>query len=364
MNIERLHRILKDLDKEIESNNFHGLLSNLQNHLQNQVNNPQDTNHQKKLVQTLDSLNSKLEQSAYNDYSPSWKQVIEEIGGDRLFGHDLKERISEIFTRNQITAANALEEIKFIVSDFNTHKDSIKKALEAFQGLNIGDEELEEGECELGYTIPRSFIDNKLHGLENEIHELSFILNNLSEAVAGTKQEYKVKTISSSDFLLYVIIGLQVAEILAKATERILNIYKNILDIKLKRNELKEIGVPDSRTKGIETHANSLMEKEIIEIAKKILDENYQGKIERKNELENAVTFALNKLANRIDNGFNVEIRVKPLPEPEAADEEGKSKEEAEKERIIDSISTSAKNIEYIKTEGKAILKLPENKKE
>ena len=257
--------------------------------------------------------------------------------------------------------ANALEEIKAINTNFNNLRNSIKKALEAFVGLNIGEEKLDEGQCELGYTIPRSYVDNKLVGLEDEIHELNFILGNISEAVTGKKQEYEVKTISSSDYLLYIIIGLQVADILAKATERILSIYKQVLEIKVLRNDLKMKGVPATQTKGIETHANGLMEKEIKKIAKEILDKNYQGEEGRKNELQNAVKFALNKIANRIDNGFNIEIRIEPLAEPEETEEEiAKTEEEIEKERKINSIAESAKKIEYIKTEGKSILKLPE----
>jgi len=365
MNVERLHRILIDLDSEIEENNLHGQLTNLHDHLQNQVNTPQDANHQKQLSKTRNDLSDYLEISAYNDYSPSWKQVIDEIGGEGLFGVELKTRIDEIFARNQITAASALEDIKKIVEDFNALRDSIKQTLSGLDGLQIGDEELEEGECELGYTIPRAYVSNKLEGLEDEIHELNFIMNTLSEAVTGKKEDYKVKTISSSDFLLYVIIGLQVADVLANATERILNVYKQILEIKVLRNDLKDKGVPANQIKGIDTHANGLMEKEIKKIAKEVIDEHYNGDNGRKNELQNGLTFAFNKLANRIDSGFNVEIRVEALPEPEI--EEGqepteKTEEETAREKKIRSIFESSKKIEYIKTEGKAILKLPEEK--
>ena len=365
MNVERLHRILIDLDAEIDEKNFHGILANVQAHLQNQVNAPQDPNHQKKLVQSLNNLGDTLINSSYNDYSPSWKQIISEIGGENLFGGELKQKIDEIFARNQITPANALEEIKHINTAFTTFQSHIKQAVDSFEGLNIGTEELEKGQCEFGYTIPRDFVENKLTSFEEEIHELNFILNSLSEAITGKKQDYEVKTISSSDFLLYIIIGLQVADILSKATERILSIYKQILEIKKLRNELKEKGVPATQTKGIETHANSLMEKEIKKISKEIIDENYEGDNGRRNELQNAVTFALNKLANRIDNGFNVEIRINALPEPEETEEEEVelSKEDIEKYEKVKTIIERSKNIENIKSGGKSILKLPEGKK-
>lgn len=363
MNAERLHRILIDLNTEIDEKNFNSILTNVQTHLQNQVSAPQDPNHQKKLVQSLNNLKETLKNSTYNDYSPSWKQIINEIGGKNLFGVELEQRIEEIFARNQITPANALEEIKQINNTFTKFQEYVKQAISSLTGLHIGKEELEEGQCEFGYSIPRDFVDNKLANFEDEIHELNFILNSLSEAITGKKQDYDVKTISSSDFLLYIIIGLQVADILSKATERILSIYKQILEIKKLRNELKEQGVPATKTKGIETHANSMMEKEIKKIAKEIIDDNYNGEEGRSNELNNAVTFALNKLANRIDNGFNVEIRIKALPEPEEDEETELTDEDIKKYEKVRSIIERSKKIEYIKSGGKSILELPEGKK-
>ena len=61
-------------------------------------------------------------------------------------------------------------------------------------------EELEPGECEFGYTIPRKFVENKLSSLKDEIAELSFILNQVSEAVTGEKKEYEVKTDTNFDY--------------------------------------------------------------------------------------------------------------------------------------------------------------------
>lgn len=229
--------------------------------------------------------------------------------------------------------------------------------------MKIEKEDLKPGECEFGYMIPRKYVSNKLSSLKNEIGELNFILNHISEAVTGEQSDNEIKTISSSDFLLYVIIGLQVADVLSKAIERILNHYKQILEIKVLRNQLSSKGVPKKETEGIENHANSLMKAEIDKIAKEVLDENYTGDKTRKNELQNGLVIALNKLANRIDNGFNVEVRVEPLPEPEKKEKEKIKPELKEKMDLLQRIKESAKKIEFIETGGESILKLPENNK-
>jgi len=360
MNVERLHRILIDLDEELKKDKIITLLQQVRDHLQNQVNQPNQPTHQTNLVNSLKKLYTALENSNYNEYSPSWKEIISEISGEIEFGALLKERIETILATNSITPANALEEIKEIFDELQTFQTAIKSTLTGFESLGIEEEDLDEGQCELGYTIPREFVENKLSELKNEIAELNFILNNISEAVTGEKQEYKVKTISSSDFLLYVIIGLQVADVLTSATERILNIYKGILDIKQLRNQLKEKGIPASKTKSIETHANGMMKNEIKAIVKEVMDEHYEGENGRKNELQNGLTISLNKLANRIDKGFNVEIRVEPLPEPQEDAEP--SPEYEQNSELIKSIQQSARKIEFLDAGGESILKLPEKK--
>ncbi|PKV48869.1 hypothetical protein ATE84_0884 [Aquimarina sp. MAR_2010_214] len=359
MNIERLHRILLDLQEELDNINQANLIQQVEIHLQNQVSQPNQPSHQTNLVKSLENLYQALSKSKYNKYSPSWKQVIDEIAVDDLFGIKLKSKIKNILSANAITPAKALADIKEINNDFKQFKSAITNTLSGFEELGIEEEILEPGQCELGYTIPREFIDNKLSSFKDEIKELTFILNHISEAVEGEKQEFKIKTISSSDFLLYVIIGLQVADVLSKATERILNHYKQILEIKVLRNQLSEKGVPAAKTKSVDSYANGMMESEIKKIAKEVLDEHYKSDNGRKNELENGVVFALNKLANRIDNGFNVEIRVEPLPKPKK-DEEVTEEKQAEID-LVTSIQESSEKIEFIETDGESILKLPEN---
>lgn len=358
MNVERLHRILKDLDELIKSEKIVTQLQAVRDHLQNQVNQPNQPTHQTNLVSSLEKLYETLENSEYNNYSPSWKEIIGEINEDILFGIPLKIELERILSTNAITPAKALEDIKDIFDELQAFQTATKNTLTGFKTLGIEEEDLEQGECELGYTIPRTYVENKLSELKNEIGELNFILNNISEAVTGQKQEYTVKTISSSDFLLYVIIGLQVADVLSKATERILNHYKQILEIKVLRNQLKEKGIPASKTKAIETHANGMMKEEIKAIAKEVIKDHYNGENGRKNELENGLIISLNKLANRIDKGFNVEIRVEPLPEPEENEEP--TAEYESQSALINSITESARKIEFIETGGESILKLPE----
>lgn len=358
MNAERLHRILLEVKADYDATSFLDKFRAVRDNLQNQVSQPQQPVYQQNLVVALQALYETLDKSKINDFSPGWTQIINEIGGDNIFGISLKNTVEEIFSSNQITPAAALQDITELVSKSENFKVAIDNLINAYSNLKIGAEELENGECELGYTIPRLFVKNKLNSLNKEISELNFIITTLSEAVTGEKDEFEVKTISSSDFLVYVLVGLHFGKVMSEIVEKIIDNYKKILEIKKLRNELQTHGVPAKETKGIEQHANSLMEHEIEKLVKALMSKYPKKDAPRKNELTNGVTIALNKVANRIDNGFNIEIRVKELTPVE---EENESVEESTNAEYVKAIKANMKGMEFIKTSGEPILKLPES---
>lgn len=359
MNTERLHKILTEIQKEFNQNNLLTQLQTVRENLTNQVNNPQQPVYQQNLVVALSELRENLNSSSYNNFSPGWKQIIEELGGHNLLGIELKNSIDEIFNRNQITPAAALDNINIIVTQVEHLKTAIDEVISGFTKLKIEKEDLIAGQCEMGYSIPREFVENRLSSLSKEVSELNFILGTLSETITGKKEEFIVKTISSSDFLLYVIISLQVADVISNAIEKIINNYKKILEIKILRNQLKEKGVPEKATKEIEEHANSSMEELIRKIANEVITQYHSGQDEgRRNELENATVIALNKIANRIDKGFNIEFRVEPLPP--ATDKNNDDKQYQVKLTNISNIQKHSITLQFINTSGQPILELNE----
>jgi hypothetical protein len=116
--------------------------------------------------------------------------------------------------------------------------------------------------------------------------------------------------------------------------------------------------VPDDETAGIENYANQLMGDGIDKVSLEIVEQFYKGKDKaRKNELTNSVRISLNKLANRIDQGFNLEVRVEPMPK----DVSGRA-ENATLQKAITLIQLATTNMQFLKLEGKPILSLPEGK--
>ena len=65
-----------------------------------------------------------------------------------------------------------------------------------------------------------------------------------------------------------------IAGFLALAAERLLKAYQTILDIRLKRQALKENMVPDDALEAIDEHVNGRMKQEIEEIVKMLISES------------------------------------------------------------------------------------------
>jgi hypothetical protein len=74
----------------------------------------------------------------------------------------------------------------------------------------------------------------------------------------------------------------------------------------------------------------------------------------RKNELTSLTRVSLNRIANRIDRGYNIEVRVATV-EPDGKSAQGKAGDEH-----IAAIRAATKNMQFMKLEGKPILQLPE----
>lgn len=362
MNAERLHRIILEIDEELEQVQTEQTLEQLSNALQNMINSPTTPQYQTDFNTIKEKFLNSLELAASNQQTPIWWQTADEIGASPFLGRHLKQRIELIFARHQITPAAALEEIKALSKEVKDFSKAINSTIAGLTILNIGVEDLDTGECEITYSIPRSYVDESLKTFHKEVGELNFILSRFSELVTGTTEEFRIQTISSSDFALYIAIGIPLAKFLAEALDKILQTYKTILEIRKLKDDLKSKGVSDKETKGIDAHVNSLMSKQIEAIVTASM-ERYAVKEKlghRANEVENGLVSALNKLANRIDKGFQLTIRVEPIEKDEDEDNQEEVINDELSKDIVE-IATTSQRINYLQNTGSSILQLPEN---
>lgn len=357
MNAERLHAMVLVLSKEMSKTNTVGKLQEVINALQRVIGSP-NPGHQQTLAQNLKAIYEAVTDTPSDQFSPVWRQTLVEIGGENFFGSKLKATIEAIFSQNQITPAAALDELQKLHNGLQAFKTALDQCSASLAHFKIGDEKLAAGECEVGILIPRRAIDNKLINFAEELKELNFIFGTFSELVTGTKDSQTIRTISSSDLLVYLQATVPFAVCVVFCVEHVVALYKQLLEIRKLHQEMRKQGVPEKAMSDIGKYADDLMLKGIEKIATDVVNEYHKKKDdkERRNELTNAVRISLNKIANRIDNGFNIEVRVGPLPK---SDEEDK-----ELRKAVESIQLATVNMQFLKLEGKPILKLPEGKED
>ena len=364
MNAERLHAIASALQADISTS---AVLSNLQqliSALSNQVSQPNQPQYQQQTSQFLIALVDGLKSAAINEFSPTWQQALQELGAWQLMGSSLAEQVEEIFARNQITPSVAQQELQALLIELQAVSTAFDQLLTSFRVLKIGKEDLAPGECELGVLVPRAFVDNRLDRFADELEELDRIFGVFAELSTGSRPSFPIKTISSTDLSVFLEVGSAVGACVATAVERIIALYKTLLEVRKLQGELVKQGVDKKNLEGLETHANGIMDVGIDKLVNELLSE-FKGKVDtgRKNELSVELKYSLKKIANRIDRGFNIEVRMEEPIQPADAD----AHVTADVKALVQShetIRAASETLQFLKLEGEPILRLAEGNNE
>ena len=108
MNAERLHAIVLSLKKEMAERRIVANTENMTNTLRAVVQSTNATTQQN-FATARDNLYTSLTNTDSDKFSPTWRQMLKEIGGEHLFGTALREYIDAMLVeKNQITPAIAL----------------------------------------------------------------------------------------------------------------------------------------------------------------------------------------------------------------------------------------------------------------
>lgn len=359
MNIERLHAIAVAILNDINNTHADTNLQQIIKALNSQINQPQEPQFQQQVSQHLQTLYTSLSSAPSNEFSPAWKQTLQELDVYDILGTRLAVRIQQICERNQITPSVALEELQKIHSQLTKAKNALDQIVSAFHDLNISAEELELGQCEIGILVPRLAVNNRLKEFGKDLEELDNLFGTFSEVTTGSRPGFEIRSISSSDLSVFLSTAPVVCAAIVLAVDRILGLYQRVLEIRKHHGELKKLGLQSKDLKGVIDSANSIMKDGIEQLTPELLEKYFTNKDQsRRNELENDIRFALNKIAKRIDKGYGVEIRVTPISDVEQeGGESGLSPEDIKHVKEILSIS---KKMEFLKLEGEPILTLPE----
>lgn len=360
MNTAKLHIIAKTLATDLRSTKTTTLLQQTIQALQNQINQPQQGNHSQKLAKHLEELYSRLEDSRVNDFSPAWRDSMLELHIAEQFGSILADRIRGIFERNTITPQVALDELQAILAEITGTESSLQGLVHGLEYFDVGEDALSSHECEVGVIIPRCYVHDNLREFGSELVEVEKFLLVFSELATGKREPVRIRNISSSELSVFLNYIPEVGACIAIAVERIVALYKQMLEIKKLKLELVGQNVPEEKLTGIDEHAASIVSPQLDQLAKDLMEE-FGDHLDqsRKNEVSIELRYSLNKLANRIDRGFNIELRASPPDEPEDKEDDD-SCESTPDEEARRQILNSAANIQHLSHSGEPVLSLPE----
>ncbi len=171
----------------------------------------------------------------------------------------------------------------------------------------------------------------------------------------GKPEEPEIKSISSSELSVLVELAPKIAASIASGAKKVVEAYKTLRDLRQIINDLLSKKIPEEDVQPLKKRANSMMEKSVEEISVEVVQEYCTIKDEhRKNEIRNGIRISLTMIANRIDAGFNLEVRINP---PAAADAKKETPE------YVETIRDASSSLQFMRLEGAPILSLPEPEK-
>lgn len=360
MNVERLHSLLLSAISEIEDCNTPELLTGLRDRTQQLASNPQHPDIQRDFADQRSRLMEALGLAASNSLSPGTVRDLDNLNILKYLGSSLADHIDMILTLNEITLTVASDQITQITEELQHLYDSLKSVLAAFGSLNIGKDEPAVGEVEASVILPRSSIDNSLRSLGAEFRELERIFADVTELATGSRPPTRVRSIASSDFSVYVELVPEAAAFLAVAVERVVALYRNLLEIRRIRSEAVTAGISDNQLQGIDEHIAERMDKGVDEAVDELFVEMEIAISDdsRKNELKISLKRSLSDVAARIDRGYQFDVRVGEILEDTNED----SSEAEEQSRLASSlqlIENSREGLTFLRLEGDPILQLP-----
>lgn len=266
MNAEQLNAVCKELQKEISTQNLIARLQKLQNLLDKAISQPNQPQLHVDIAKHRDELTNILSSVEEQERTVTKKQIIEEIGGTNILGGALLKRIQDSFTQNEVTLGVVSKDIGEMHAELSNFSQGIDQLIVGFDRFNIGFEELAPYTAELGILIPRREGKEDLKFFAKDIAKLDQELQVFSELATGEAARYQIRTISSSDFSIFLNVSPITTGLIISIIWGLMVGYDKLLDIRLKRQELKKLKAPDPIMKGTEEWAEGIMEKVIGEI--------------------------------------------------------------------------------------------------
>jgi hypothetical protein len=337
MNAERLHAIALALREDFDRGGVVEGLGGLADAVTALASNPADVEAQARVARQRDAGISRLRDSRSAEFPPVWEQQLDDLGLARFSSPRLADEIEAAFVGNELTPVVPRDRIIQLRDEVQAAQNMLDQLLAGLRWVNVPPETLQPGEFEISILIPRPQVDNSLQGLADEFRKLTQMILPFSELFDGSRPPLEVRSISSSDFGVFLLALPGVALTIAQAVKMLTASWKDVEEIKQMRAGLAEKGFTGPELAAIDTNIETRIKTQINVYTQELLELHAPSEVHRQNELENDIRHALNALSNRIERGFRIDADAGPaLPsaEGEDADDAAPTPEAEEQEAI------------------------------
>lgn len=329
MRAERLNSFVLAVREYLQSSALPDSVDELARAYTTLASNPGDIEQQARASQAWAQVREIVRSAEFVD-TRGWRDAADELGVTGLFGDELLARIQAVFSQEGLTPATVAPELNKIAEQLRELNAAADAAANAFETLGIGRDALEPGEFEVEIVVPRRWVHNELEQLGEEFEELTTIFAPFIELGTGSRPPIEVRSITSSDFTVFIIVGAYTARIIAQAINLLADAYLKVQQGRVASASLREIELPTDLAAQIDQHVNDTMNRKYGEIAERLVRDYPEELTEnRDNELIMEIRLSLAKLGPRIEQGFHIE----PHGELAAAPEEDKNAEAMEADR-------------------------------
>ncbi|TXT23409.1 MAG: hypothetical protein FD134_2150 [Gallionellaceae bacterium] len=167
MNLGRFHAAIHSLNNEFQEINIAQLLAQIQAALKQSINTPNASTAEAFKASYTKTIVA-LSEASSNTTFPTRKKIFEDIGADRFIGNGLANKITSLFSENQITPANALAEFQTLVQQIDQFYKRITVLDDTFGAMELEYDDLEAGQFEIGLSLPRSVVGSTAVRLKAE----------------------------------------------------------------------------------------------------------------------------------------------------------------------------------------------------
>lgn len=367
MDASRLLAVVNDIESEYRGGFFDLLAVLIQQYTAARDTPTQDNTPA--IQEALRSLVEDVAKGAFTEYPPSKAAVLEAVGGIRRVGPGFQERLNEILSVTGQTTAGIVTGLGELQADLQKFQKACVNTKSGLQSLGVTPYTLQPGAFEAGILIPEELVDRRLGALAKELEDWNKIVRGFQEIAGEDEREVIVAGLASGSYEVYIPLGIAAATLLAKTIDKVLEWYRQILEIRKLRLEMEKLRAPVAETETIKKHEHDQLAKNILALATELVNEAHPTVTgHRKQELETQIKFSIRQIARFVDKGGIVEVYAEPPDEPkelpaqpegeEATPEAAQNRERLQTEYTR--LKLDYEKVSRIREAGSSLRRLPE----